>query len=343
MKIAIDKNSIKAIKPGNEYIYIFNDETYEELINLNLHCIRYDKCSYVDINLTNYEIDCLKKSNINEKNFDVLQKKDFFISIIIPNFNYAEWLPKCFNSILNQTYKNYEVIFVDDVSTDNSIEIAKTYKEKFDKICKGMKIIPLVQKRLNGGSRNEAYLHLNKESNFIYYIDSDDWLYDEYALEKINNKLQNKPDVLFVGLARYKNDKTNIVFTPKYKDKYEAIQGWSGSCGKVIKKSLATRQDCLYPEGTLKEDKNQHCRICIYMEKFNLLQEPIYVWNQQNYKSVTTIRDKIIWKTSTIKHYAETLQLALSVKGRDKKIDEILSKRVDKTRAEMQNGGDQQW
>lgn len=343
MKIAIDKNSLKAIKPGNEYIYIFDNEPYEKLINLNLHCIRYDKCDYVDINLTNYEIDCLKKSNLKEKDYDKLQKKDFFISIVIPNYNYAEWLPKCFESILKQTYKNYEIVFVDDVSTDNSIEIAKTYKEKFDKICKGMTIVPLIQKRLNGGSRNEAYLNLNEKSEFIYYIDSDDWLYDETSLEKINNKLQTQPDVLFVGMASYKNNKLSTCFIPQYKDKYEAIKGWSGSCGKVIKKNLATRQECLYNEGTLKEDKNQHCRICIYMKDFKLLQEPIYVWNQQNHKSVTTIREKIVWGTSTIRHYADTLQLALSVKGKDEKIDKILNERVRKTKQEMLEGKDRQW
>lgn len=344
MKIAIDKKSLKAIKPENEYIYLFKDETIKELLDTKLHCIRYDQCKYVDINLTDYEVDCLKKSNINEKDFDKMpEKKEFLISIVIPNYNYAEWLPKCFASILKQTYKNYEIVYVDDVSTDNSIEIAKKFKNEFDKVCKGMKIIPLIQKRLNGGSRNEAYLHLNEKTDFIYYVDADDWLLDEYVLEKINNKLQTQPDVLFVGMSAYKNDKLRTCFIPQYKDKYEAIQGWSGSCGKVIKKSLATRQECLYNEGTLKEDKNQHCKICIYMDTFALLQEPIYVWNQENTKSVTTVRDKIVWGTSTIRHYADTLQLYLSEKGKDKTIDKFLEERVRKTREEMENGNDRQW
>lgn len=345
MTIAVDKNSVSVVKnDGNEYIYLFDDEPYQELLKIGLHCIYYKECDYVDINLTNYEIDCLKKSNLKEKDYDKLPKeKNFFISIVIPNCNYAEWLPKCFESILKQTYKNYEIVFVDDVSTDNSIEIAKTYKEKFDKICKGMTIVPLIQKRLNGGSRNEAYLNLNEKSEFIYYIDSDDWLYNEHALEKINNKLQTKPDVLFVGMASYKNNKLSTCFIPQYKDKYDAIQGWSGSCGKVIKKSLATQQNCLYNEGTLKEDRNQHCKICIYMKDFKLLQEPIYVWNQQNYKSVTTIREKVVWGTSTIRHYADTIQLALSVKGQDPKIDKYLNDRVKKCKKEMEEGKDRQW
>ena len=352
MKIAIDRNSINNVKKDdNEYIYLFDNESYKDLLKTGLHCIYYKNCDYADINLTDYDVECFKKAKITDKDWDKLPEKvNYKIGIIIPNYNYEHTIEKCLTSIFNQTYTNYEIIFVDDVSTDNSVKIAQdTYlkwlmknainDEYFDKL----KIIELKQKRLNGGARNEAYLHLSDDVDYVYYIDSDDWLYDEHSLEKINNKLQSKPDVLFVGMASYKNDKLNTCFIPRYKDKYEAIQGWSGSCGKVIKKSLATRQECLYNEGTLKEDKNQHCKICIYMNDFKLLQEPVYVWNQMNTKSVTTIREKVVWGTSTIRHYADTLQLALSVKGKDTKIDGFLEERVNKTKQEMLNGGDKQW
>ena len=338
MKIAVDKNTYKvAKKDGNEYIYLFDNEPYQDLLKTKLHCLRYNKCEYVDINLTEFNIDCIKKTTPDEKDWNKIEHKNFKIGIIVPNYNYEHTIEKCLKSILNQTYKNYEIIFIDDMSTDNSVEIAK------ELLKSPHKVIELKQKRLNGGARNEAYLHLSDDVEYVYYVDSDDWLYDENALEKINNKLQTKPDVLFVGMADYKNNKLNVCFIPRYKDKYEAIAGWSGSCGKVIKKNLATRQECLYNEGTLKEDKNQHCKICIYMKDFKLLQEPIYVWNRQNYKSVTTIREKVIWGTSTIRHYADTLQLALSVKGKDPRIDKILEDRIRKTKQEMLNGGDKQW
>ena len=224
------------------------------------------------------------------------------------------------------------------MSTDNSVAIATNYKNKMN-----IKIVELKQKRLNGGSRNEGYLHLSDDVDYVWYVDSDDWLLNENVLDHINNKLQTKPDVLFVGMSAFKNGKMSTCFIPQYKDKYEAIKGWSGSCGKVIKKSLATRQECLYNEGTLKEDRNQHCRICIYMDTFRLLQEPIYVWNQSNSKSVTTVREKIIWGTSTIRHYADTLQLQLSVEGKDPQIDRYLKERVRQCKTEMDTGGDKQW
>lgn len=339
MKIAIDKSIINiAKKDNNEYIYLFDDESYDELLETKLHCLHYKLCNYVDINLTDYNIDCIKKAKVDEKDWDKLPEfVNYKIGIIVPNFNYEHTIEKCLTSILDQTYKNFEIVFVDDCSTDNSVNIAKSLLKP------PHKIIQLKQKRYNGGARNEAYLHLSDDVDYVYYVDSDDWLYDNNVLEKINMKLQSKPDVLFVGMAQWKNSKMSISFIPEYKDKYEAIKGWSGSCGKVIKKSLATRQECLYNEGTLKEDRNQHCKICIYMNSFALLKDLCYVWNRMNIKSVTSVRENVFWQTSTIRHYADTLQLYLNVKGMDSKIDQYLKERVSKTKKEILEGGDRQW
>lgn len=360
MKIAVDKNSYQVAKDdGNKYIYLYEDEPLEDLMKTKLHCMEYSECDFVDINLTDYNVDCIKKAKITDKDWNILPDYvNYKIGIIIPNYNYEHTIEKCLTSIFNQTYKNYEIIFVDDCSTDSSVDIAQaTYlkycaKEmreqnvdsEWAELPKNFKLIRLQQKRLNGGARNEGYLHLSDDVDYVYYIDSDDWLYNDTALEDINRKLQSKPDVLFVGLAEYKNGKTKICDIPEYKDKYEAIAGWSGSCGKVIKKSLATRQECLYNEGTLKEDKNQHCKICFYMKSFILLKKPIYVWNKSNYKSVTTVRTvNPLWETSTIRHYADTLQLYLELKGKDPKIDVFLEERLEKVKKEVMTGGDRQW
>ena len=348
MKIAVDKNSYQtATNDGNEYIYLYEDEDLKDLMKTKLQCIEYTECEEVDINLTDYNIPCKKRCK-PEGNWKWVSeyKKSYKIGIIIPNYNYVHTIQKCISSILNQTYKNYEIIFVDDCSTDNSVKLVETIKQceiddhNEDKI----KIVQLKQKRLNGGARNEGYLHLSDDVDYIYYIDSDDWLYDNTVLEKINNSLQSEPDVLFVGLASYKRGKTEIVDIPEYKNKYEAIKGWSGSCGKVIKKELATRQECLYNEGTLKEDRNQHRKICIYMNSFQILKEPCYVWNQENYKSVTTIRgENPLWKTSTIRQYADTYELYLKEKGKDPKIDDILLEAAIMCKKEMERDGDKQY
>ena len=76
MKIAVDKNSLNAIEPNNEYIYLFNDnENYKDLLKIGLHCIHYKNCGFVDINLTDYDISCIKKAKITDKDFDKLREK----------------------------------------------------------------------------------------------------------------------------------------------------------------------------------------------------------------------------------------------------------------------------
>ena len=61
MRIAIDKESLKAYKKDNEYVYLFDDEDYQDLLKLNMHCVYYKYCDFVDINLTKYDVDCLSK------------------------------------------------------------------------------------------------------------------------------------------------------------------------------------------------------------------------------------------------------------------------------------------
>ena len=56
-------------------------------------------------------------------------------SVIIVNYNNAKYLEECINSILNQSYKNKEIIVVDDKSKDNSLEILKRYKNFFSVLC----------------------------------------------------------------------------------------------------------------------------------------------------------------------------------------------------------------
>lgn len=301
--------------------YIFTDEPLEYLISTGLHCIHEDYVEY----LTGMNIENITQTKPTKRNYK--------IGIIIPNCNYSEWLDKCLGSIEHQTYRNFEVVFVDDCSTDNSIEIAKTYQDKMD-----MKIVRLKQKRYNGGARNEGYLYLSDDVDYVWYIDSDDWITNN-ALELINDNLQGSPDVLFVGLKVEQNGIERGYYVQRYYNRYEAIEGWSGSSGKVIKKELATSQ--LYQEGTLKEDRTQHYKICLNMKSFKCLDEMIYIWNKNNTKSVTTERNAK-WKSDTIRNYADAVEMYELYKGKDIKMDKILMNRVVNCKNEIDTKKDGQ-
>ena len=301
--------------------YIFTDEPLEYLISTGLHCIHKDYVEYI----TGQKLDAIKQVTPS--------KRDYKIGIIIPNYNYGEWIDKCFTSLVNQTYKNFEIIFIDDMSTDNSVEIAESYKDKLD-----IKIVKLRQKRYNGGARNEGYLYLSNDTEYVWYVDSDDYV-TENALEVINNNLQGSPDVLFVGLKVEQNGIIRGYFNQTYYTKYDAIEGWSGSSGKVIKKELATSQ--LYQEGTLKEDRTQHYKVCLNMKSFKCTNEMIYIWNKNNTKSVTTERNAK-WKSDTIRNYADAVEMYELYKGKDVKMDKILMNRVVNCKNEIDTKKDGQ-
>lgn len=181
MRIAIDKNSLEAYNDKNEFIYIYSEEKLEDLIKLGLHCVYYKNVDYVDVNLTKYKINCLKEAEPTDKDYDQLPpKRDYKYAIIVPNFNNDRgnyegktYFCNCIESILNQTYKNFELIIVDDCSTDTSVNTAKAYQEKDKRIH----LIENIRKRYNGGSRNVGieYALKNLEFDYFVFLDSDDW------------------------------------------------------------------------------------------------------------------------------------------------------------------------
>ena len=96
------------------------------------------------------------------------------ISVIVPIYNVAEYLPRCLDSICNQTYRNLEIILVDDGSTDNSLEICKEYA------AKDQRIIVIHQK--NKGVSAARNLGLDKMTGvFFTFVDSDDWIVPQFV------------------------------------------------------------------------------------------------------------------------------------------------------------------
>ncbi|MSE04388.1 glycosyltransferase [Lactobacillus salivarius] len=99
------------------------------------------------------------------------------VSIGVPVYNVAEYLRECLDSIMNQTFKDFEVIMVDDGSTDDSFSICQEYVAK----DKRFKLIHQENKG-NGGSRNTCLR--NMQGEYITWVDSDDRVKTNY-LEKL--------------------------------------------------------------------------------------------------------------------------------------------------------------
>ncbi len=104
-------------------------------------------------------------------------------SIIIPVYNVEKYLKKCLESVFNQTYRDYEVIVVNDGTKDNSMKIV----DKYD-------VTTIYQENQGlSAARNTGVRYAKGE--YLLFLDSDDYI-DKYLLEKINDSLDNNPDIV---------------------------------------------------------------------------------------------------------------------------------------------------
>ena len=129
-----------------------------------------------------------------------LNDEDFLISIVIPIYNAEKYLEQCLNSIKNQTYKNFEVILVNDGSIDNSESICKAFVESDTRFRYYLKA--------NGGVSSARNLGLDSvKGDFITFIDSDDWIAENHLELLINSIKKTNSDIV---VSCYKEFDNNI-------------------------------------------------------------------------------------------------------------------------------------
>lgn len=258
------------------------------------------------------------------KLIEPVEKKDYKFTIIIPNYNNAKWLDKCLNSVLNQTYKNYEIIFIDDMSEDNSLEIANN-------LLKEHKVIEVPYKKYNGGARNIGIMEAT--GDYVVCLDSDDWLKNENVLQEINDNLEDE-DIMFLGFDLHVNGVEGLYpFKPNYENMYQAfINDVCAIWTKVVKTDLL--KDTLFPESTLAEDRVHHYRLCEKANSFTCLNKSTHVWNRSNTTSVTTKREAM-WEMSIYKHLGEMHYFIHTTKNINYKA--YVQKKFDKQIKELLN------
>ena len=248
MQVAIDRTCLKYLDKvkGNELIYIFDDEPLEELLKLNMHCVHKSKINEVEINASKFKLNAIKTVNLaNISELELPKKKDYEFCIIIPNYNNDHgniegktFLQKCIESVLNQTYKNFEIIIVDDMSTDTSVETIEKYCNRYEG---KIKLIKNIRKRYNGGSRNVGIEYAQRFKEFDYYcfLDSDDWWKDENVLKRINDNLWDC-ELMLLGCEMIFPDgtkQTKINEYNNYKDFFICDnKTWCTAWSRVIRK-----------------------------------------------------------------------------------------------------------
>lgn len=162
-------------------------------------------------NICNYGTQYAAKEQYTVKDMYNCSNEVFF-KIIVPNYNNMPYIKKCLDSVLNQTFQDFKIIVVDDLSTDKSDKFCEMYaRQHKDKICYRQ----LDVKGYAGTARNVG-LDYPIECRFILFIDSDDWLYNDNVLQDLHDAiLSSNKDVKLVKMPMYhfygENNKKNYI------------------------------------------------------------------------------------------------------------------------------------
>lgn len=232
-------------------------------------------------------------------------------TIIIPCYKVEKYLHQCVDSVLAQTFSDYEVILVDDGSPDGSPAICDEYGRKNDKV----KVIH----KPNGGLSDARNAGLDvAQGEYIIFLDSDDWWDDKDALCKIDARLKEaNADVLIFGMKKYfsQEDRYGDVRVPKKCDKVtstlshaQLIQQYMRSnifvgcaCDKVVRRSLIESNSLRFVVGQLSEDIEWCAKLLLLNPTVDVISEAIYVYRQGNPASIT--------KNVSIKHTTDVVDI----------------------------------
>ena len=194
--------------------------------------------------------------------------------IIIPIYNSEQYVEKCIESLENQTFKDFNIIAINDHSTDNTFNIVKKLAEKY----KNIKLYEPVEKLFNGGSRNIGIK--KSKSKYILFIDNDDWFNDENCLQSIYETIQenNEPDLVRLSYYCLSGENKQLVLLTEDNPKDLVNSLYIAPWTKCVKSEKVT----LFPENTLVEDVVQHISQIDNIETIAVCEHPIVVWNRNN-------------------------------------------------------------
>ena len=211
------------------------------------------------------------------------------LTVVIPVYNVENYLKRCIESILIQEWNNYDILLVDDGSTDNSPQICDGYAKAYD-------FISVIHKK-NGGlsaARNTGIS--NAEGEYVYFPDSDDWIEPDTFIALAEVVESQKFDIISFNREFVKGEEDAIVsdslvtqvfegkdaFVQMLKHSY--ITGFAND--KIYRKSLFTDNDIQFPIGKYYEDLGTNYKLFLSAKK-------VYATNQKYYHYLIDNPDSI--------------------------------------------------
>ena len=231
------------------------------------------------------------------------------VSIIVPVYNVSQYITKCLDSIYGQTYKNIELILVDDCGSDDSMTIVHDYLASHVSI--DVRIISHQKNRGLSAARNSGMEKASGE--YVYFLDSDDYITSD-CIEALVKPLNNKKYDVVVGDYQYSNGKKSDLklhneelsgqqILDSYADGLWYVMAWN----KLCRKDFLLDKNLTFEEGYLHED-------VIWSFKLACKAQSMYVINNVTYNYL--VRSSSIMTSMSIEH-----DVTVYLKAFDKIID----------------------
>ena len=225
-------------------------------------------------------------------------------SIIIPIYNVEQYLEDCLNSVIAQTYPDYEVICVNDGSTDGSLAILEDFQKKYNQV----KVITQHNKGLSG-ARN-AGIQAAK-GDYLFFLDSDDWI--ETDTLKILAEKQNGEDLLCFNGRRCFEDGTteepdsgieeSQLTGWEYYNKYALLpRKFHFVCTvlRLYRREYLLKNDLFFEEGIYHEDNLFTPLACYYAQTVKVIPDWLYIYRIRKGSITQTINVQRIFDMITV-------------------------------------------
>lgn len=239
----------------------------------------------------------LLKNMLDRKIYNNFSMK---ISIIIPVFKVEKYLHECVDSVLKQTYKNIEIILVDDGSPDRCPEICDEYAIANDNV--------IVIHKPNGGLSDARNAGFKKATGrYVVFLDSDDWWEGNNSLEKAVEILNTAPDILFFDRITYCDNgsvikpKGMLLSTINNMNYEEAISSLMkagkfipSACNKFVKTSLLRDHQIEFEKGLISEDIEWTYQIMQHVRNVKGFDIPFYGYRRREGSITHNLKPKTI-------------------------------------------------
>ena len=199
------------------------------------------------------------------------------ISVIVPVYNVEPYLRQCLDSIISQTYRNIEIILIDDGSTDGCPQICDEYRERDGRI-----VVFHTENRGLSAARNLGIDHAHGE--WIMFVDSDDWVEPEFCRLPYETALEHKADLVIFQMRMIRTD--GVIHSEKpgccgIVSAHTAVAcGHSAAWNKFYLWKLF--DGCRYPEGRVAEDTAITHKLVYRAKRIVLISDILYNYQRRS-------------------------------------------------------------